>query len=56
MTDADRIAALATVAARLEMLGERLALCRIPIGHLIELRKIQESVEAVIKSHLGETK
>lgn len=50
MTDADRVASLATIAARLEMLRERLALYHVPVAHLVELTKIQEATESVVES------
>lgn len=51
MTDADRIASLATIAARLEMARERVALHRVPVSHLVELNSIQGAVEKLRDSY-----
>lgn len=51
MTDIDRIAALATIAARCEVLGEKLSAYRVPPALLVELGAIQEAVEKLLGSY-----
>lgn len=43
----DRVAALATISARVEALGERLVYVKLPLALLAELRSIQRAVDAV---------
>lgn len=45
MAARDRIAALETIAVRIERVGERLTMCRVPLGLLAELRSIQRAVD-----------
>lgn len=51
MTDLDRVAALSTVAARLEIVGERVTMHRVPVSIITELHSIQQAVEAILASY-----
>ena len=51
MKDLDRIAALSTLAARCEFLGEKLAACHTPMALIAELGKIQKGVEELLGSY-----
>lgn len=47
MTPADRLAALASVATRIVVLGDKLARLRLPVPLLTELLAIRVAVDAV---------
>jgi hypothetical protein len=45
MTTQDLIAALSTIRARVEVVGERLTMCRVPLGMIAELGLIMKAIE-----------
>ena len=51
MTDLDRIAALSTLAARCEMLGEKLIRDRVHIEHVVQLGLIQKAIDELLASY-----